>query len=168
LPIYSETISNENIIRTLGDKYHDVLIIGCGACMNEGLSYRYDVPIYNGSPSVPSATVAELGRIAEMLIANGYQVETKYYEDINGFYCMTDVSSDAYPLDWTGTPDIILMLSCASGCEGLRSRLPKARIVKITELIGGVSYGYIDKDDQRVICKEFALYLTCLYSCLCG
>ena len=151
MPIYSNTLSDESILRILRDKYHNILVIGCGACMNESLAYKYKLPIYNESPDIPYATVHELGRISELLSKNGYSVTTKYYNDINGFYCMADVSVDRYPIDWSEKPDIILLLSCNAGVDGLQDLLPSVNIVRITELIGGIPYGFNDKGNQRVM-----------------
>ena len=67
---------------------------------------------------------------------------------------MTDVSIDEYPLDWVHSPDVILLLSCNSGCEGLRDKLPTAKIIRITELIGGVPYGHQDIDGQRIMVAD--------------
>jgi len=153
MPIYSETLKDEDILRILGNRYQNVLVIGCGACMNESLAYRYSLPIFKGSPDIPYATVLELCRVEKLLADNGYKVETKYYNDINGFYCMTDIAVDSYPTDWTIKQNVILILSCNSGCEGLRLRLPNANIVRITKLIGGIPYEYLDKGDQRIIIK---------------
>lgn len=151
MPIYSETLSNEQILRILGNKYQRVLVIGCGACMNESLAFKHNMAIYKNNLEIPYATIAELQRIEKMLTDNGYQVEIKYYEDIDGFYCMTNISIDEYPLDWVISPDIILLLSCNSGCEGLRDRLPNTKIIRITELIGGVPYGHRDNNGQRIM-----------------
>jgi len=154
MPIYSETIDDDSILRILGKKYERVLIIGCGACMNESLAVRYSMPIYKESPNTPYATVHELQRIRELLATQGYQVETKYYNNINGFYCMTNIETDQFPLDWIMQPEIILVLSCTSGCEGLRDRLPTQKIVRITRLIGGLPYCFSDENEIRAIVKE--------------
>jgi hypothetical protein len=151
MPIYSETLNDYQILRMIGRKHKRILVIGCGACMNESLAFKYNIPLYVDNLETPSATIIELKRIKKMLIDNGYQVEIKYYNSINGFYCMTNVSVTEYPLDRSCSPDVILVLSCNSGCEGLRDKLPTAKIIRITELIGGVTYGYKDVDCQRII-----------------
>lgn len=153
MPIYSETISDENILRILRNKYHRILLIGCGACMNESLAYKYDKPICKDFSDVPYATVSELDRIAKMLEASGYEVETKHYNDIDGFFCMTDIAIDMYPIDKFHSPDVIMILSCDAGCLALRDRLPEAKVIKIANQIGYISYGYIDMAGQRIIVK---------------
>jgi len=154
MPVYSETISDERILRILGNKYRRVLLVGCGACMNESLAYKNDLPIYKGSPDFPYATAAEVSRIEKLLKTNGYEVEKKTYDDIDGFYCMTDISSAKYPVDWTITPDIILILSCGAGLLAIRDKLPEMQVMKIAKQRGYLSYGFNDTNDQRTISKS--------------
>jgi len=154
MPIYSEILNDESILQILRDGYHQILIVGCGACMNESLAYKHNLPLYIDNSNMPYATIHELHRIKELLTKNGYQVEIKYYNNIDGFFCMTDIAADEYPLDWEQHPDIILMLSCNSGCEGLRDRLPDTKIVKITKLVGGVPYGHRVVAGKRIIVAE--------------
>lgn len=86
MPIYSEVIDDKSILQILQDKYNKVLLIGCGACMNESLAYKYDMPITKDSSSVPFATACELARLAKLLSENGFIAETKFYNDIDGFF----------------------------------------------------------------------------------
>lgn len=153
MPIYSEVIDDKSILQILQDKYNKVLLIGCGACMNESLAYKYDMPITKDSPSVPFATACELTRLAKLLSENGFIAETKFYDDIDGFFCMGDVSIDKYPVDNVASFDIILILSCGAGYLALCDKVPDSKIVKITKSLGSISYSYDDIDNKRYIVK---------------
>lgn len=154
MPLYSEVISDESILQILKDKYQTVLLIGCGACMNESLAYRYDLPITKNSTSVPFATVNELIRLADLLNKNGYYAKIKFYNDLNGFFCMENISVDNYPVENLDSFDIILILSCSAGYMALCDKNPYNKIVKITKPLGSIFYAYEDKDDQRQIVKS--------------
>lgn len=154
MPLYSEVINDESILNILQDKYQTVLLIGCGACMNESLAYKYDLPITINSTSIPFATVNELTRLADLLKKNGYYAKIKFYNDLNGFFCMENISVDNYPVENLDSSDIILILSCNAGYMALCDKIPYKKIIKITKPLGSIFYAYEDKDNQRKIVKS--------------
>ena len=129
-------------------------IIGCGGCMNESLAYDGDLCIFKDGNSLPAATVHELNKLKEYLHKNNYSVETKYYDDINGFWCMRSIDCQDYDLSWNIQPDIILVLSCPSGQHALSEELSGYTVIGITETLGGLSYCYRDVAGDRFIIKE--------------
>lgn len=154
MPLYSEVINDEKIFQILQGKYQTVLLIGCGACMNESLAYKYDLPITINSTSVPFATVNELIRLADLLNKNGYYAKIKFYNNLNGFFCMENISIDNYPVGNLDSFDIILILSCSAGYMALCDKFPYKKIVKITKPLGSIFYAYDDKNNQRKIVKS--------------
>ena len=110
--------------------------------------------IFKDGNSLPAATVHELNKLKEYLHKNNYSVETKYYDDINGFWCMRSIDCQDYDLSWNIQPDIILVLSCPSGQHALSEELSGYTVIGITETLGGLSYCYRDVAGDRFIIKE--------------
>ena len=46
MPVYTELLSDDEIISIVPKNYHNLLIIGCGACTNESIAYKYGYPIF--------------------------------------------------------------------------------------------------------------------------
>ena len=155
MPVYSKVINNEAILK-LVSRYncHNILVIGCGGCMNESLAYDGGMCICKDGTEIPYATIVELDRIKKLLCDHHYTVEIKYYEGVKGFLCMENVDDCRYGLQGNNQPDIILVLSCLSGLYALREKLPKYNIMCITETKGGLSYYYKDEKGSRYIVKE--------------
>ena len=157
MPIYSETIPENQIICLLSRKYSQVFIIGCGACMNESLAFKYNLPITKSieeSKILPYATSCELKKIELVLANHGFNVESKYFNDINGFLCMAGQDSNDYPICWKQEPDIILTLCCSAGFNAIRERFPNYKVVKIAKQTAFISYSFSDKGGERVILKD--------------
>lgn len=69
MPIYSKSIQNKEILNILKNKYKKILLIGCGACMNESLAYLYDLPLSvkgERDEYYPVPVIKELNRIEKM------------------------------------------------------------------------------------------------------
>lgn len=158
MPVYSDILSNEKIIRVLQGKYKIVAIIGCGACTNESLAYKNFLPIFDTNKNgyiYPYATAAELLRLESFLKGEGYQVEIKYFNDIDGFVCMRKINGEnPYPIIWNSEPDIILSLCCGSGCDVISEMFPHTPIVKITQQVGTLFYSYADENGKRMISRD--------------
>lgn len=43
MPVYSEVLDDNTIINLVRD-YKNILLLGCGACMNESLAFKNDTP----------------------------------------------------------------------------------------------------------------------------
>lgn len=157
MPVYTEILSDDEIMRVVSEKYKRVLIIGCGACTNESLAYKCGYPIFkikDDEKVYPYATFTELKRIQILLEERGYDVSIKYYEDIDGFFCMKDINRDDYVLEWTQMPDVILCLCCPCGIAGLRKVIDGIPLVGISRLKGVLSYSYRDIEGAREIVFE--------------
>lgn len=148
MPIYSEIIDNEKILEYLDKKSHNILIIGCGGCMNESLAYKNNLPIVklnaNNNELIPIPIEAELHRIAEMLEKNGYEVQIYVNKEGSPIGCMTNVSSDfSYKLyDRMKQSDTILVASCPAGAEGFKRISGNIPVFHITKQIGAICYSY--------------------------
>lgn len=158
MPVYSDILSNESIIRALQGKYKIIAIIGCGACTNESLAYKNFLPIFDTNKNgyiYPYATAAELLRLESFLKSEGYIVETKYFNDINGFVCMREINGEnPYPIIWHSEPDIILALCCGCGRDVISEMFPHIPVVKIAQQVGALFYSYVDKNGKRLICRD--------------
>jgi len=70
MPVYSEVFSDEEIINLIGDRYHNILVVGCGSCMNESLAYLHDSSIFvkgNDKEDIPHSVIVEIQRITNSL-----------------------------------------------------------------------------------------------------
>lgn len=168
MPIYSRVINDEKILKLVSiNECHNILVIGCGGCMNESLAYDGDLCIYDGENESPFATITELNRIKQLLCGYNNSVDIKYFEGDKGFLCMNNVdeSGDGFlcmnnVVESTfesrkeNRPDIILVLSCLSGYYALKERFPDYNLMCITEIKGGLSYYYKNEKGKRLIVKE--------------
>lgn len=158
MPLYSEVLSNESIIAELQGKYEKIAIIGCGACTNESLAYKNSLPVFDMDESgnkYPCATVVELERLRAFLVCTNYQVETKCFNDINGFVCMRkNKDADTYSIVWHDNPNVILALCCTAGSGVIKELFPDIPVVCITRPIATLFYSYSDHNGKRLICKD--------------
>ena len=148
-------ISNESILELVSkDNCRNILIIGCGGCMNESLAYDGDLYLYKKGIEGPYATINELNRIKQFLCNHHYSVEVKWFKAPNDILCTSNIDACKNEMDWNVQPDIILMLSCFSGLLAWKARFPEHNIMCITEAKGGLSYYYKDEDFTGKIVKE--------------
>ena len=96
----------------------------------------------------------ELKRIQRLFEKAGYNVSIKYFNDIDGFFCMKDINKDNYHLDWKEVPDAILCMCCPSGVSALRRAFTSIPSLGITKLRGTLSYVYEDAEGVRMIIKD--------------
>ena len=156
MPIYTEIMSDSQILHLIPTQCHNIFLIGCGACTNESLAYRNDLPIYKeciGAP-YPYATSIELSRIKKLLQKNGFFVECKYFDDISGFLCMNHLGQNDYSLEWNELPDIILCMCCSSGYAAIKKAIPTILVETVSQIKGVISYSYKDIGNTRIIVKE--------------
>lgn len=157
MPVYTEILSNEDILNLIPADCKRVFIIGCGACTNESIAFKNNVPIYNvpiGETMYPFATCMELKRIKRVLEDKNYIVKTQYFNDIDGFLCMDDINRELYHLDIEVEPDLIMCLCCPSGLTALKKKIPKIPVVCISKVKGTIAYVYKETDNSRVIVKN--------------
>ena len=159
MPVYSETIENDKIVNKLKNKYHNILIIGCGSCMNESLSYKYDTPIFEDTTTeFPYSTNKELERLTNILLDNGFNVECKIILPHSKLLCMRDNQNGENDF-FLKKPDVILALSCPAGLFGIRTSIKNIPIIRITEQHGFLSYLYKEQNKQRWINKDLSIVM---------
>ncbi len=137
LPIYSELIQNEEILNILKGRYKKILLIGCGACMNESLAYLHDLPLsVKGEQDeyYPIPVIKELKRIAKMLEENGYEVNYEYLSEGSNSRCMIDSTKEICNVSFESKPEIVLVLSCPAGREGIKTIIKEIPVINITRL----------------------------------
>lgn len=150
MPVYSKVIEDKQIIELVKDKYQNILILGCGACMNESLAYTNDTPIHYNSK--PYSIIQELKRLSAMLNQEGYKVKYDVIPEGSNTLCMRKIGANSFTL--AQKPDVILMLSCPSGIFGLKSILIDTSIISISKPFGFLTYAYKDDGDKKVIIKD--------------
>ena len=143
MPVYTEILSDDEIIGIVTDAYKRLLILGCGACTNESIAYRKCYPIFlkkDDEDIYPYATVMELKRVKHLLESKGHEVSIKYFNDIDGFFCMTNVNDDDYCLELDDSVDAILCLCCPCGIAALKRIISTIPLFGISKLKGTLAY----------------------------
>lgn len=158
MPIYSESIQNDEILNILKNKYKKVLLIGCGACMNESLAYLYDLPLSvkgERDEYYPVPVIKEIKRIAKMLEENGYEVNFEYLPEGSNSRCMIDNTKEIYNVSFESKPEVILVLSCPASREGIKTTIKEIPIINITRQKGFLFYKYeTNLDGSRNLIKK--------------
>jgi len=156
MAVYSETISNEKLLSSIPNGARNILIIGCGGCMNESLAYKKDLPIFKimKSSRIPYATKTELERISELLKSNGYNTEKKLNEENEKFIlCIVHEEYENEMKKKEIEPDVVLALCCHGGNLGLKLSF-KAPVINITRQVGCLGYAYKESGTEQTIIKE--------------
>lgn len=154
MPVYSEVLSDCEIVDLIGKKYNSILIVGCGACMNESLSFKHNIPIFVKDElknKIPYAVTQEVIRISKMLNSKGYDTRVEVFPEGSNSRCMINNTAPKYILCLEPKPDAILALSCPSGVFGMESMIKDIPIIKITKQKGFLAYNYIEKEDGSTI-----------------
>lgn len=166
MPIYSETLKDDTILDLLENKYQNILIVGCGACMNESLAFKYNYPLFikdDYGNQISYAVFKELSRITNMLNSVGYTATYEILPESSNSRCMLNYGENLHIISANFTPDAILALCCPSGVYGIKSVVGNVPIIKITKQLGFLAYGYTDdmngnrniiKDKSKVIYNE--------------
>lgn len=157
MPIFSETLNDEQLINLLTPETKRIYIVGCGACENESLAYTHDMPItkdVEAGRGTPYATTKELERLTFLLGTRGISVESKVFDTIFEFVCMLNKDNNPYDVTPTEEPDLVLALCCDAGYNALKELLPKMNVIKITKQTGIIFYSYSDKTGDRIIDKK--------------
>ncbi len=163
MPIYSESIQNDEILNILGNKYKKVLLVGCGACMNESLAYLSDLPLSvkgERNEYYPVPIIKELKRIAKMLGERGYEVDYQYIPEGSNSLCMIDSTKEIYNVSLESKPEIVLVLSCPAGREGIKTTIKEIPVIQITRQKGFLFYKYETNFDgsRNIIKKESKVF----------
>lgn len=167
MAVYSKTISDSEIIGLVDGKYQNLLLVGCGGCMNESLAYTHHEPIFRfpqgktiADGAIPIATHSELRRLQSLLESKGFRVRTFELYDLGtvkgneGLLCIREVgeSFDMVKHFPDFHIDAILTLCCAAGTFGITNEYGKdVPILQITRLHGMISYSFTDKEGTRYI-----------------
>jgi len=158
MPIYSEPLSDGEILKLLKDNYNHVLLLGCGSCMNESLAYKNDLPIFAKDESgkiVSYAVHSELIRLTNFLKEQGVNTRYELLPEGSNSRCMLNYSEELYPLPLYPRPEIIVSLGCPSCKFGIEMMSDGVPVVKATRQLGYLAYGHVtEADGTRRIIKE--------------
>ena len=163
MPVYSETIAADYIFEKLPHKTNNILIVGCGACMNESLAYKYNTPIFiknDLNRIIPISIINELERVKLLLAQQGYKSEYEVLPEDSNSRCMINLNQKQYKPNNKMCPDVVLALCCNAGVYGLKKLFKDIPIIKITIQRGVLAYGYKDNSlGQRIIEQEHSIVL---------
>lgn len=161
MPIYSEVFSDNEILKIVSGKYEKILLLGCGACMNESLSYLHDIPLTVKNDTVPFAVTEELIRLNRMLCGLGFDSRYECLPEGSNSRCMINPTKPLYLPSLNPRPDVILSMSCPSGVFGLKYVLQDIPIIRITHQKGFLFYVYrTESDKSRTLLKEKSRVMT--------
>jgi len=166
MAVYSKVMSDATIINLIPCK-SNILIVGCGGCINESLAYTNRHPIFTApegktldNAAIPIATRYELNRIKGLLEVHGHTVrvfesyELKKDNGNDGFLCIRK-SGKAFDLfgSFSDFPiDVLLTLSCGAGTFGINEDYgEEIPVLQITKPSGMLSYSFIDRENVRHI-----------------
>jgi len=147
MPVYSEVFSDEEIINLIGDKYQNILVVGCGSCMNESLAYLHDSPIFVkgiDSENIPHSVLIEIQRITNLLNKKGYHADYLALPSHSNTLCQINCDEKIYPLSMDINTEIILAVCCPAGVSGLKVTVTGVKILKITKQEGFLAYRFTD------------------------
>lgn len=156
MPVYSEVLDDNTIINLVRD-YKNILLLGCGACMNESLAFKNDTPIYinENNSSIPYSIQKEIERIKNMLTLHGFKVKYKLLPENSNSRCMINYGKQIYSFLLEPFPDVLLVLSCPAGIFGIKQCIKNIPIIKATKQTGFLAYGYTDDHNgNRIIIKD--------------
>ena len=157
MPVYSEVLEDQEILNFVRGKYTNVLVVGCGSCMNESLSYLHNTPIFikEGNDDIPYSVHNEAERLTTMFNAEGINSTYIIIPKGKNARCMINLDEDIYQLSMDSHPDVILAMCCPSGVHGLVSSSNGVKIIKITKQCGFLAYSYrINNEGTHYIVKE--------------
>jgi hypothetical protein len=149
MPVYSEVLSDQEILKTVRNCYQNVLVIGCGSCMNESLSYLHDLPIFtkdNNGNNVPFSVLSEKKRIVDMLNNEGFHANYQALLPHSNTLCQIDNDKEIYQLSVNSDTEIVLAVCCPAGIIGLKTGV-EIPIIRITKQKGFLAYRHTDDSD---------------------
>ena len=154
MAIYSQTLTNQEILALIPQHTKHILIVACGGCVNESLAYDKDIAVLKFDESgnaLPNASFVDAQRISAFLDQNEFQTEIKLLVGDMPVLCINPYEC-ANIMNAAIKPDIILTLSCQSGAIGLQvfTDIP---VIPITNQIGYLAYTYEDSNNERRIVK---------------
>jgi hypothetical protein len=150
MPVYSEVLNDEEIIKLVKGKYQNILIVGCGSCMNESLAYLHDSPIFvkgTDGNNIPHSVLTEIQRIADLLEKEGCNVKYLPLPSHSNSLCQINSDEPMYPLSMENNPEIILAVCCPPGTFGLKAVANNVPIIKVTRQKGFLAYRFVDGSD---------------------
>ena len=141
---YSEVYSNERILDIVKGRYANVLIIGCGGCMNESLALKNGDWIFDKEKNIGPAILKECIRLSNYLSNEG--INNSYYIINSGqnMGCIRNEAGMKKGFCMTKDIDAILMMSCLDGIYGIKEQLKGYRIpiYRISSWKGMFYYSY--------------------------
>lgn len=153
MPIYSKTISDEEIMRLIKPDYKMVLILACAGCMNESISFDTGLPIIKTECDHKSfpALESECSRISDYLSKHGIATNIRILPSGSNSGCIVNLDEPHYPIPADSTYDAVLVLSCPAGFFDISKIIDSLPIFIISRQIGMLNYRYFDDGCRRVI-----------------
>lgn len=137
MPIYSEPISDEKILKDLNGM-KNVLIIGCGSCAN--VSYN----IFNGGKEPftnilkkPFSILKEITRLKELLTEKGFSVDSI----VNSGLCVKSKKVKK-SINAAEKFDALILLSCTAGVHTFKDLNKHKKIIPGMHVKGFKSVGF--------------------------
>jgi hypothetical protein len=144
MPVYSETLSDADILEIIRKgKYKNVLLIGCGSCMNESLAYKNRLPlnVVEGGQHKNYALSKELDRIQDLIKLLDCKAYCSCVPEGGNAFCMIDSGRELFNFSEDETShDAIFGLCCSSGIVGLKYKFKEIPVKLLTRTIGSLGY----------------------------
>lgn len=152
MPLYSQILSDNYILKMMKPEYKKISLLGCGGCMNESLAFLHSTPIiiHNEEDTFPSIE-NECNRLVKMLTYHGFFADTIILPPGKNVSCIRNVHNREFFLPENFSSDAILVLSCPSGYWGLSKYIKNIPMYNITKPSGALHYKYFDNGKERII-----------------
>lgn len=170
MAVYSKIIDDHSIIKAINNHEKNILIIGCGGCINESLAYTNERPIFKAPEGkmlteepYPYAVHVELIRLKALLEQEGFNAKCFESYELRdegcdeGFLCIrkSGISFDLIGKFKEFKIDKILTVCCGAGTYGIKDDYGKnIPVYQITKPFGMIAYSYKDVDNARYIDYE--------------
>ena len=160
---YSEIATDAYILREVGDA-KNITIFECPYCANQSVAYSKNVSEIGkislfGFRFEPYPMGQEANRLKELLESKGKTAKVKYFNLPQPPYCQLDQKARSRIAKAYKDSDAAIALSCMAGFGGIKSALPKAKVVHGMATLGTLaSYlraekgtMFLDKDKSTLV-----------------
>jgi hypothetical protein len=156
---FSKVFDDSYLLREVGDA-KSVCIIGCPHCANQSIAYAKDMEIIGkvkmgGLAYDPYALTQEANRIKNLLATKGITAKTKIFGRTISPPCWMHEKERRMVATACENTHAAITLCCSSGCEGIKTALPKTvKVVPGMATIGTISAYLETKSGKDFLNKE--------------
>lgn len=151
---YSEIATDAYILREVGDA-KNITIFECPYCANQSVGYAKGISEIGkvslfGFRFVPYPMGQEANRIKQLLESKGKTANVKYFNLPQPPYCQLDQKARSNIAKAYKDSDAAIALSCMAGFGGIKSALPKTKVVHGMATLGTLA-AYLRVENGKML-----------------